>query len=129
MKLVKNTVTLLFSEMYFDYPYIKTLHKSLLKQIISYVDVYGYPIEYTDKTNKIIKDWKKVKIIEENIIKINYSFIDDEQIFDNKYYLYTTDISNKKELIPFFPPIITDNINKYREILKINAAKSTYLIS
>jgi len=142
MELIKNNVTLLFSEMYFSEPYIKILHISLLKQILSYKDIFGYPLEYiTNKKNGggggadklIIKDFKKVNIISDNIIKINLNYLDDltnrKDIFDNKYYLFTEDDNKKRNLIPLFPPMINDNINKYRSILNSRSRISTYLIS
>ena len=141
MELIKNNVTLLFSEMYFSTPYLKILHISLLKQILSYEDIFGYPLEIIrkdlqskDKNDKlIIKDFKKVNIVNNNIMKLNLNYLEDpknrKDIFDNKYYLFTIDKNNKRNLIPLFPPMINDNINKYREILNIKARKSTYLIS
>lgn len=139
MELIKSNVTLLFSEMYFSTPYIKILHLSLLKQILSYDDIFGYPIEIiTDKhRNKndklIIKDFKKVNIVLDNIIKIDLNYLEDPEnrgdIFDNKYYLFTIDEYNNRNLIPLFPSTINDNINKYSNILKLRAGKSTYLIS
>jgi hypothetical protein len=136
MELIKNNVTLLFSEMYFSEPYIKILHISLLKQILSYEDIFGYPLEFiTDKKNDnlIIKDFKKVNIVSDNIIKINLNYLEDltkrQEIFDNKYYLFTVVDNKKRNLIPLFPSMINDNINKYRKILNLRAGKSTYLIS
>ena len=125
MELIKNNVTLLFSEMYFSEPYIRILHISLLKQILSYEDIFGYPLEYIRKNDKvIIKDFKKVNIVAEKIIKINLDYLDNyinrKDILDNKYYLFTED-DNKISLIPLFPPMIEDNIKKYRYILNRRA--------
>ena len=131
MSLIKNTVTLLFSEMYFNKPYLKLVHRSLLTQLINILDIYGYPIEYEDSVNKTIKSFKKVVINEEEIIKINYDFINKDILFDNKYYLFIQNFKGlgKKVLIPAFPPIINENIKLYREILRKDTAASTYLIS
>ena len=127
MELIKNNVTLLFSERYFSEPYIKILH-FILKQILSYEDIFGYTLEYikNKKNDKlIIKDFKKVNIVSNNIIKINLNYLDDitnrKDIFDNKYYLFTEDDNKKRSLIPLFPPMINDNINKYRNILNSRA--------
>ena len=143
MELIKNYVTLLFSKMYFSTPYIRILHLSLLEQIMSSDDIYGYPLEFiraetssNEKNDKlIIKDFKKVNVVLDNIIKINSFFLDDKNnrndIFDNKYYLFTIDKDNKKKrnLIPLFPPMINDNINKNRKTLEIRVPKSAYLIA
>jgi hypothetical protein len=141
MELIKHNVISLFSDMYFSTPYIQTLHISLLKQILSSEDIFGYPLEIirgesksNDKNDKvIIKEFKKVKIVLDNIIKINLNHLEDpknkEDIFNNKYYLFTIDNNKNKNLIPLFPPMINENIYKYAEKLNTQARKSLYLIS
>jgi DNA-dependent RNA polymerase len=143
MGLMKENITLLFSKMYFSTPYIETLHISLLKQILKHENIFGYPLEFiteekssNDKNDKlIIKDFKKVNVIPEKIIKINLNYLDEptnkQDIFNNKYYLFTEDINKNKNknLIPLFPPMIYENIKKNRDILYRSAPDSVYLIS
>ena len=129
MCLIKNNLTTLFSEMYFSDPFLKKLHVSLLNQINSYFNVYAYPMEYTEDWN--IKEFKSVKINEENIL--DFKDIIMEKVFENSYYLFivkeNNDLKEKIELIPSFPPLINENIQKYRQILRRDSINSSYLIS
>jgi hypothetical protein len=132
MGLIKKTVTVLFSDMYFNKPYLKIVHISLLLLLSSYTDIFGYPIEYENTENKIIKKFKIVSINESEIITITPDFIENltstDDLFYNKYYLFVN-LNGVIELIPPFPPLIIVNFNKYRYILRRESAKSTYLIS
>jgi len=70
MRLIKENVTRLLSDMYFSMPYIQIIHISLLKLLLSKEEVFIYPIEFIkeestskDKNDRlIIKDFKKVKV-------------------------------------------------------------------
>jgi DNA-dependent RNA polymerase len=56
MALIKNNVTLIFSDMYFSIPFLQTLHINLLKQILLINDdIFGYPSELI-KTENSSKD-------------------------------------------------------------------------
>lgn len=140
MELVKKNITLLFAEMYFVTPYIYILHINLLKQILRHENIFGYPLEFIkeesskDKNDKlIIKDFKKVNVISDKIIKIDLNYLDKptnkQDIFTNKYYLFTEDENKNKNLIPLFPPMIYNNIEKNSSILYNKTIKSFYLIS
>jgi hypothetical protein len=138
MEFIKKNITLLFSEMYFSTPYIHILHIGLLKEILKKEKIFGYPLELVEfitedskeKNDKLnLKNLKKVKIVQDKIIDINSKFLKDPQnkqdIFDNKYYLFTED----KNIIPLIPPMINENIKKHRETLRYQTPNSTYLIS
>jgi len=143
MKLIKENVTRLFSDMYFSIPYIKIIHISLLKLLLSKEEIFRYPIEFireesssNEKNDKlIIKDFKKVKVVLSKTIKIDLNYLENpkniKDIFDNKYYLITKDYNNPKiwKLIPLFPALINENINKNRQKLYHSARNSIYLIS
>ena len=92
-------------------------------------NVYAYPMEYTEDWN--IKEFKSVKINEENIL--DFKDIIMEKVFENSYYLFivkeNNDLKEKIELIPSFPPLINENIQKYRQILRRDSINSSYLIS
>ena len=132
MALIKNNVTTLFSEMYFNKPYLKLVHIQSLIHLYNFTNIYAYPIEYeeSDSPTPIIKDFKTIDIDESEIFSIDNDFINDSknEIFENKYYLFII-INGERVLIPHFPNIINDNIINYREILRTDSAKSTYLIS
>jgi len=108
MKLIKENVTRLFSDMYFSIPYIKIIHISLLKLLLSKEEIFRYPIEFireesssNEKNDKlIIKDFKKVKVVLSKTIKIDLNYLENpkniKDIFDNKYYLITKDYNNPK---------------------------------
>ena len=127
MYLIKKNVSLLFSEMYFNVPCLKIVHESLLRQLLGSLDVFAYPIEYDD--SKEIKDFKKVLIKSNKIIKIDNDFINHDNVYEYKYYLFVTPNGKDKVLIPFFPDLIKNNIKTYKELLSEKSKLSHYLIS
>jgi hypothetical protein len=89
--------------MYFSKPYIKTLHKSLLEYLLSKEEIFIYPIEFTreessNNDNLRIKDFKKVKVVEREVRKIDLNYLENniQEIYDNKYYLITKTSDDSK---------------------------------